>query len=218
MRSASLIGRAMPYFSNHQQNRQPQHGFGADFRSLPVGVRTTLAAIPLEAPPSSLAPFHGPDDTVGELRRAVTGERGERSVVVYQATENVVRGLQPKDYLSEIIAIRNFVATRTRYKNDPYTTEWVSDPQRLIEEISKHGRAVGDCDDIAGLMATMVRQLGREARWVTVGFQAGAPHTHIFTIALEPKSHTWIVLDPVAGVQEPQMLSRVKTHRIWRID
>jgi transglutaminase-like putative cysteine protease len=152
------------------------------------------------------------------MRRQVLGPRGERSIVVYQATENVVRGIQPKDYLSEILAVRNWIATRLRYKNDPLSTELVNDPQRLVEEIAKHGRAIGDCDDIADLAATMIRQLGREARWATVGFQHGAPHTHIFTIALEPKSNTWVVIDPVAGTQEHVMLSRVKSWRTWRID
>jgi hypothetical protein len=183
---------------------------------LPVGVEDS--PLDLSVPPHTIGPFRGPIDTVGTLRKQVLGPRGERSIVVYQQTEQIVRGLQPKDYASEILAIRNWVATHVRYKNDPLSVELVSDPQRLVEEIHKHGRAVGDCDDIAGLMATMMRQLGREAEWVTVGFQVGAPHSHIFTRVLEPKTHTWYVCDPVAGTDEQAMLGRVKSWKIWRID
>lgn len=183
---------------------------------LPVGVEESQ--LDLTVPPHTLAPFRGPQTTVDELRRQVTGPRGERSVVVYKQLEQIVRGLQPKDYASEILAVRNWVATRVRYKNDPISTELVSDPERLVTEIAAHGRAVGDCDDIAGLMATFMRQLGREAEWVTVGFQPGAAHTHIFTRVLEPKTRTWYVCDPVAGTDEQAMLGRVKSWKIWRID
>jgi hypothetical protein len=209
----------MSYYAIQQPEHQNLRGFGdISARRLPVGVRSTLAAVSSEAPPHTISPFRGPADTVGEMRKQVLGPRGERSVVVHQVTESIVRGIQPKDYLSEILAVRNWIATHIRYKNDPISTELVNDPQRLIEEVAKHGRAIGDCDDIANLAATMIRQLGREARWATVGFQYGSPHTHIFTIALEPKSHTWVVIDPVAGTQESTMLSRVKDWRIWRID
>lgn len=77
--------------------------------------------------------------------RMVNGPRGERSIVVYRATENVVRGVWPKDYLSEILAIRNWVAEKCRYKNDPLTVETVSDPERLVTEIAQYGQATCDC-------------------------------------------------------------------------
>ncbi len=173
----------------------------------------TLAA----APPMTLSPFRGPGTTIEEMRRAVTGLRGERSVLVRTFTEDVVRGLQPKDYLGEILAIRYAAAEKCRYTNDPISTEWVKDPQRIVEEIQARGKALVDCDDIATLIATMARQVGREAVFVTVGF--GEPHhySHVFASVKEPKSSTWIVCDPVAGTTEERMLSRVTTYKIWRI-
>jgi hypothetical protein len=70
------------------------------------------------------------------MAQMVKGPRGEQSITVYRATEHVVRGLQPKDYLSEILAIRYWVAEKSRYKNDPLAMETVSDPERLITEIA----------------------------------------------------------------------------------
>ena len=171
----------------------------------------------VQAPPHSIRPFAGPADTVREMIRMVNSPRGERSIVVYRATENVVRGVWPKDYLSEILAIRNWVAEKCRYKNDPLTVETVSDPERLVTEIAQYGQATCDCDDIATLLATMLRQCGREPEFVTVGFGRPNKYSHVFVRAKEPRTGKWIVCDPVAGTKEASMLAKVTTWKAWRI-
>jgi hypothetical protein len=176
------------------------------------------AAVPTMSPQHSIGPFRGPVTTIATMVQQVRGERGERSVLVRSVTERVVRGLQPKDYLSEILAIRNWVAEHCRFLNDPLTTEWVKDPQRIVEEILHYGVANCDCDEISELMATMARQIGREAEFVTVGFGRQGSYSHVFCRVKEPKSNTWIVCDPVAGTDEAKMLRKVTTSRIWRID
>jgi len=179
----------------------------------------TLAALPSSiVEPYRLGRFAGAHTTIGTMREMIKGQRGERSLVVYKLTEHCVRYLQGKDYLSELIAIRNFVAEHVRYKNDPLSTEWVSDPQRLAEQIMQHGRATADCDDISGIIATMVRQVGRESDLVTVGFGKPGQYSHVFARAYETKAGRWIVLDPVAGTDEGKMLRRVTTYKIWKLD
>jgi hypothetical protein len=170
------------------------------------------------APPTTYAPFRGPETTVNEMRRAILGDRGERSVLVRSFTEELIRGLQPKDYLGEILAVRYGVAERVRYTNDPVSVEWVKDPQRMVEEINANGLAIGDCDDQTTLMATMGRQLGRRVELITVGFGIIGSFSHIFARIEEPKSSRWIVCDPVAGTRESRMLSTVTTWKTWRID
>jgi hypothetical protein len=152
------------------------------------------------------------------MRAAITGPRGERSTLVRSVTESVVDGLQPKDYLSEILAIRHFVATRVRYLNDPVATEWVKDPQRMIEEILAHGKSSADCDEICTLILTMTRQVGRRGQIIVVGFGMPGSYSHTFARVEEPKTGKWIVCDPVAGTQEARMLSRVRTWRYYEVD
>jgi hypothetical protein len=168
------------------------------------------------APPVTFRPFSGPRTTIDEMVRALNGDRGERSVRVRSYTESVVRGLQPKDYLSEILAIRYAVGEKVRYLNDPLRTEWVKDPERMVEEIEAYGSAACDCDEIALLIATMCRQVGRDVEYVTVGFGVPGSYSHVFTRVKEPKSGLFIVCDPVAGTNEIGMLSRVTTHKAWR--
>jgi len=325
----------------------------------------TLGDVPLaiaDAPPAVLRPFRGPQDTIQTMVDMCVGPRGERSILVHSLKNHIVRRLQPKDYLGEILAVRNFAAERIRYSNDALTVEQVQDPERISDQIIKYGRAVGDCfpantrvlvndegtkrlvelnyvqsgdqiwglnewttvlgivrkeallvdaidlesrevlclthdhhvyvidqgteqrirvselsegmqlsrpdvppiatrqprtrngnrvcsirrrefllpcvdietsdhrvylpdhdvtvsqcDDIALWIATVCRQLGREAQYITVGFGAPGRYSHVFTRVKEPKSQQWIVCDPVAGSDEATMLRRVKTWRAWEI-
>lgn len=318
-----------------------------------------------DSPPTTLREFHGPEDTIRTMIAMCVGPRGERSTLVHSLKNHIVRNLHPKDYLSEILAVRNFAAEYIRYSNDALTVEQVQDPQRISEQIIQNGRAVGDCfpehtmvlrepnvlaridtikpgdriwglngwsrveatatkgylmvdvleldneaklaltsdhhvyvidqsgaeqrlrvselragmrmqrpdrignpdsglyplrkrerqelsvvsiqrkalsvpcvdiqtedhrvylpifdvtvsqcDDIALWIATICRQLGREAQFVTVGFGAPGRYSHVFSRAKEPKSGQWIVCDPVAGTDEASMLQRVSTYRIWNI-
>jgi hypothetical protein len=171
-----------------------------------------------DSPPTRISAFRGPQTTIDTMRELCLGARGERSMLVRGAVEYCTRGLQPKDYLSEILAVRNFVGEKVKYANDPVALELVKDPQRLVEEISRHGVAVGDCDDAALLISTMARQLGREAEFITVGFGAPNNFSHVFSRVKEPKSGRWIVVDTVAGTREASMLARVTTWRAWKID
>lgn len=174
----------------------------------------TLAA----APPTTIAPFRGPRTTIQEMRRAATGMRGERSVRVRSFTEDVIRGLQPKDYMGEILALRYASGELLRYTNDPISTEWVKDPERIVEEIQAKGSALVDCDEIACFIGAICRQVGREVEFVTVGFGAAGHYSHVFARVKEPKSGRWIVCDPVAGTTEERMLGRVTTYQFWRLD
>jgi transglutaminase-like putative cysteine protease len=146
------------------------------------------------------------------------GDRGERSMLVRSMKDHIVRKIQPKDYLGEIIAVRNFVAEKVRYSNDALGVEQVQDPQRMCEEIVRHGNAVGDCDDSATLIATLCRQLGRECEYVVVGFGMPGQFSHVFPRVREPKTRKWIVCDPVAGTGEAGMLKKVTTWKSVRVD
>lgn len=170
------------------------------------------------SPPHQITGFDGPKTTLAGLVKAVQGPRGEASLLVRSQTELVIGDLWPKDYVGEISAICNWVAERVRYVNDPMHVELLKDPQRLVEEIQARGIARGDCDDIAGLIATMCLQVGRHAQFVVVGFGAKGQYTHVFCRVQEPKSGTWIVCDPVAGSDVAGMLSRVTTFEIWSTD
>ena len=170
------------------------------------------------APYTRTRTFQGAQDTVQEMIKAALGDRGERSILVRTRTDQIVAGLADKSYLSEIIAVRNYVAANVKYRNDALGVEQVKDPQRLVEEIDAWGKGVGDCDDISTLIAGMLRQLGRRTRIVIVGFTPEPNFSHVFSCGLEPRSKKWIVCDPVAGSDEAKMLRRVKHWKAFEVD
>lgn len=96
-------------------------------------------------PPVQFSGFTGAHDTVRAMVRAAQGPRGEKSMLVRSVVERITARLQPKDYLGEMIAVRNWVAENVRYVNDPLHVELVKDPQRLIEEYFAWGKANADC-------------------------------------------------------------------------
>jgi hypothetical protein len=79
-----------------------------------------------------------------------------------------------------------------------------------------------DCDDIVALQAGLLLSLGREVRAVTVAFRnafhAGErQYSHVYLQVREPRTNTWITLDPVAAEDTATMLRRVRAVKIWPI-
>lgn len=177
-----------------------------------------LAATPIaDSPPTVIRPFHGPADTVREMIRMCVGPRGEQSTLVRNVKDHIIREVQPKDYLSEIIAVRNFVHEHCKYSNDALGVEQIQDPERICDQIVKYGKAVMDCDEQALIIATLCRQLGREVRFVIVGFGRQGSYSHVFAQVKEPKSGQWLTVDPVAGTDEASMMRRITTYQIWNL-
>lgn len=173
-----------------------------------------------------LGPFKGPKDTLAAMSRIALGPRGEQSLLVRQFCEWITREVWPKDYLGEILAIRNCFlqpspsrpgAPMFRYMNDPRHIEWIKDPQRQVEEIAEHGSTTVDCDEIALTAAVMGLQLGREVEFVALGFQP-KQLTHVGTRIREPKSNQWIWVDPVAGPREREAAQTAKEVLKWSLD
>ncbi len=177
-------------------------------------------------PRADVRPFRGPEDTLRLMAKNALGEHGEESMLVRRFTEWVIRDVWPKDYLGEIIAIRNaFVQLSPmrpgvpliRYTNDPRHVEMVKTPQRLVEEILQHGTTLADCDDSACFAGTMCMSLGREIEFVALGFAPGSL-SHVGVRVKEPKSSTWIWLDGVAGPREKEAAGRAQELLVWNLD
>lgn len=174
----------------------------------------------------SVRSFRGPRDTLATMARIAHGPTGERSHLVRRFTEAIVREVQPKDYLGEILAVRNVFVQPSpklpgvpmfRYTNDPRHVEWIKHPQRLIEEVLEHGTSLCDCEESSCLKATMLLQLGRDVQFIALGF-ARDSLTHVGVRVKEPKSGRWIWLDSVAGPREREAARRAVEVLPWSLD
>ncbi len=152
------------------------------------------------------------------MAQLALGKHGEQNSTVRRYTEWVLRDTWPKDYLGELLAIRNsFVQpSPTRpytalfhYANDNRHTEWVKSPERMVLEINQNGSTIVDCDDISTMAATMCLQIGREVEFIAMGFSPGHL-SHVAVRAREPKTNRWILLDGVAGPREKEAAGKAK--------
>jgi len=184
----------------------------------------------LGAPPEyNVRRFGGPKDTLRLMAEHALGKYGEQSMLVRQFTENVLRYVQPKDYLGEMLAIRNVFVQPSpyirlkpapalfRYTNDPRHVEMVKTPDRIAREVAQHGSSLIDCDESACMAATMLLQIGRKVELVAMGFEPGKL-SHVAVRGQEPKSNKWILLDGVAGPREKEAAGKAKQLLVWSLD
>jgi len=162
--------------------------------------------------------YRGSPDTVRKMLEYAVGPEGERSYVVRQWAESIIRKIRPKDYLSEILSIRHWtLGPWMRYTNDPSHVELVRTPQSVLEDISKYGTALVDCDDVSCLAAALGLCTGKNARFLVVGFEPQGQLTHVLLQLQEPRSGVWIACDPVAGTRDARMLRQIKRHEIHEL-
>jgi transglutaminase-like putative cysteine protease len=160
--------------------------------------------------PPLTAPYRGTSQTVASMRALALG--AQTSWPLRRLVEKICLHLRPKDYLSELLALFHVVCRAVRYMRDPRTVELVKTPEATL------ATSVGDCDDMATLLAALLLLAGFLVRFVTVGFRSDGSFTHVYVEAFEPRRQRWVALDPVAGPRTAAMLARTKSARIYRVD
>jgi transglutaminase-like putative cysteine protease len=160
-------------------------------------------------------PYKGTDVTIQRMWRLIKSPRGELSLKLRLKVEDIIRGINTRDRLSQIAAIYNWFDKHYTFVNDPIEVELIKDPERILEEIEKTGRVLGDCDDASTFLAAAVRSIGIPATLIRVGFhkkplgKSEGPYTHVYTRTVDQYNRP-ITLDPVAGKRTPSMLGRIK--------
>lgn len=173
-----------------------------------------------DAPPTSRIAYSGAPQTISVMRKAALEDADH--FVTRQLAEMVCAGIDSKDYLSEYLALYQFLLQRTRYMRDPRRTELVRAPYIVSQQIMAGHRPSLDCDDMATWLAAAVTAVGGRAEYCTVAFQrmyydGVQQYSHVFTRALEPRTRCNVVLDPVAAEKTPDMLRRVVAASTWPV-
>jgi hypothetical protein len=164
--------------------------------------------------------YRGSPQTVQVMRRAALDSQAH--LAVRKLAEYICQGIDSKDYVSEYLAVYNFLLQRCRYMRDPRTVELVKAPYLVAQEILQGGRPSIDCDDYSTLIGALILAVGGSVRFVTVAFRDAfyngqRQYSHVFAQALEPRSGLWIVLDPVAAEKTQEMIGRIKAAAVWPV-
>lgn len=168
--------------------------------------------------PTSKVAYRGAPQTIEVMAHAALGDHKE--FATRQIAESVCENLDSKDYLSEYLALYNFLLQRTRYMRDPRRTELVRSPAVISKQILAGHRPSLDCDDMSTWIAAAILAVGGTAWFATVGFakmmfRGEVQYSHVFDVAVEPRSRNKIVLDPVAAEKTNEMLNRVQVAKLW---
>jgi len=173
-----------------------------------------------DSPPTSRIAYSGAPQTIDVMRKAALEDANHFET--RQLAEAVCENIDSKDYTSEYLALYMCLLQRTRYMRDPRRTELVRAPYVISRQILAGHRPSIDCDDGALWLASAVLAVGGQPDFVTCAFQklyydGRVQHSHVFTRALEPRTRSKIVLDPVAAEKTPQMLLRIVDASIWPV-
>lgn len=165
-------------------------------------------------------PFFGAKTTIEAIRNAALSIQGDYRL--RQLAEKICESIRPKDYLSEYLAIYNYVCGFVRYMRDPRTVELVKNVNIPIDQLIAGVTPQLDCDDLTALLAALVLSVGGSVRAVTVAFtnvyhNGEQQFSHVFIQALEPRTKSWITLDPVANRQTNKMLKQTVVAKVWPI-
>ncbi len=163
--------------------------------------------------------YRGAPQTVGVIREACL--RSQNYFTVRKLAESICHQLRSKDYVSEALAIYNYVCANTRYMRDPRTVELVRAPYVVVEELNSGKRPNLDCDDMTAFIIALLLATGCQARIVTVAFKnmfynGERQYSHVFAQAYDPRSGKWIILDPVP-VRSKEMRGRAVAAKYWPV-
>jgi hypothetical protein len=122
--------------------------------------------------------------TVSQMRRMVN-DASTDPAIINQAV-SLVHMVPAKSELYEIEALFDFVLNHVRYTRDVYGVETLSDPRMTLQ------RLVGDCDDKATLLATLLQAVGYPTRFI-MGAYEGPDFEHVYLQAFA--NGQWIDLD-----------------------
>jgi transglutaminase-like putative cysteine protease len=119
-----------------------------------------------------------------------------RSMVAYfktdmsirQATVNAVYLTPAKNQESEVTAVFEFVRDHIRYLMDIVGVETLATPDKTLL------CQIGDCDDQATLLASMLESIGYPTRFVVAGYNDPKQLEHVYIQVL--LNGEWIDCDP----------------------
>lgn len=139
----------------------------------------------------------------------LTNRATRNPFVVAAARSLAVRSSSPRDDYGQAIAIREWLARRWRFVDDPTDTELLRDPENMLREYFDTGGVMGDCDEAAILGAALGKSIGLGACFTVLAFDprdgGNGGFSHVFATLLtsDGRSVSLDVTKPAGSVPAP---------------
>lgn len=136
--------------------------------------------------------------------------QGRTNPTIRAKAIELTRGLKQKNWTGEIAALHEFVRDQIRYVKDIRDVETVATPETVLEI------GVGDCDDKAVLLASLLESIGHPAMFRAVGFAPGVfSHVYVKTL-IGRRPGRWVGLETTEpkplGWEPPNIRASMKRH------
>lgn len=109
-------------------------------------------------------------------------------------------GVASHNYRDEALAIGRYIQANMRYLRDIDGVEQLQDPMLMLQSLQK-GNAMGDCDDMSLMIATLLISIGAQPYFRTVRYKgAMGPYNHIYVVCYDnnhKQKSQRIVLDAI---------------------
>jgi hypothetical protein len=93
-----------------------------------------------------------------------------------------ILGCQKGDRKCHAAALMIWVNRHVQYVPDPHGVELLHDPRLMARAIAEHRRVYGDCDDMSGYLAALLKSIGIAPTLRAVGYMNG-PLSHVYVRA-----------------------------------
>lgn len=148
----------------------------------------------------------GIERTIDHMR--VVAKRSAGAPIVEETAERIVGAATGREAAERI---RHYLAARMVFEFDPPGVELIQTPELLVSEIACRGYALGDCDDVAVLGASLGLAAGLRPEYVLIGFTDSGPFEHVYTQLAT--SSGWVELDTTRPAHLPPELEIRRVER-----
>jgi len=127
--------------------------------------------------------------TVNYIKKLAHGNKGQP--LIRRMAEDIIMHYQVRDhyYLDEARAIGDFVKQNVRYIKDPDGIEMLRCPLMMVNEIRSKGATLGDCDDMALLVCTLLLSIGIRPQLKVVKYNENSSSFNHIYVVVEESNH-----------------------------
>lgn len=118
--------------------------------------------------------------TLHHMRNLV--EISLRNPRVVETAHWIIRYCEPRDYIAQAIAIRDWLGSSFRFVADPVGVELTRTPDYMIRQYVTQSYITGDCDDAAVLGCALAKCVGIPCKFVAIGFRKFGNFAHVYGV------------------------------------
>lgn len=153
----------------------------------------------------------GTQRTINVMERLI--KEGTRDATVIDTAQQLVRGVNQKDYFAQAQKLFSFIRNKVQYVRDPVGVEFVKTPLKTLYD------RTGDCDDQAVLFSALARAIGFRTRLKAIKSDPRWPSefSHVYSQVQIP-GKGWVTADTIVpgkslGWEAPK--ERQFGSRVW---